>query len=194
MKKIAIIGSGGLGREILGIIQAINKKNKTWTFIGFYDDNYSDKLIHSYPIIGDIATLNSIEEDIYIVIGIGNPAVKEKIFKKITNPKIVFPTLIHPSVISYSEETISLGKGVVIAANCVLTVDIEISDFVYLNTACTISHDTIIEDYTMVMPTVSISGGAKIGKKVYLGNGTKIDYHITIADNTVIKAGTIFSK
>ncbi|WP_422089408.1 hypothetical protein [Tenacibaculum ovolyticum] len=30
--------------------------------------------------------------------------------------------------------------------------------------------------------------------KVYLGNGTKIDYHITIADNTIIKAGTIFSK
>lgn len=105
-KKIAIIGSGGLGREILGIIQSINRKNKTWNFIVFFDDNYSDKLIHTYLIIGDIATLNSIEEEIHIVIAIGNPAVKEKIFKKITNPKIIFPTLIHPSVISYSEESI----------------------------------------------------------------------------------------
>ena len=194
VKKIAIVGSGGLGREILGIIQSINKLNKKWNFIGFFDDDKSKKTVHNYPIIGDIAELNSIEEELHIIIGIGNPKVKEILFKKITKSNVVFPILIHPSVIMYSEDNIFLGKGIVIGANCVLTVNISLADFVYLNTACTISHDTRISEFSTIMPTVSISGGAELGRRVYIGNGTKIDFPITIKDDTVVKAGTIFSK
>ena len=75
VKKIAIVGSGGLGIEILGIIQSINKLNKKWNFIGFFDDDKSKKTVNNYPIIGDIADLNSIEEELHIIVGIGNPKV-----------------------------------------------------------------------------------------------------------------------
>lgn len=194
MKKIAIIGSGGLGREILGIIEAINNQNHTWDFVGFYDDNFSNELINGYAVIGNIDSLNSLNEEIYIAIGIGNPIIKEKIHQRITNPKVSYPILIHPSVIIYSEETVVLGKGVIIGANCVLTVNISVSDFVYLNTASVISHDTVLGSYTMVMPTVAISAGANIGKRVYIGNGTKIDYPLEIVDDTIIKAGSVLSR
>ncbi len=194
MKKIAIIGSGGLGREILGIIQSINRKKKTWDFIGFYDDNLSDKLINDYPVIDKIEALNSIKEELHILIAIGNPKVKDIILKKIKNPNILYPTIIHPSVQIYSNDTVRLGKGVVIGANCVLTVNITIADFVYINTASVISHDTRIGKYSILMPTVSISAGAIVGERVYIGNGTKIDYPIIIEDNSIIKAGTILTR
>ena len=194
MKKIAIIGSGGLGRELLGIIKSINKENKTWDFIGFYDDNLSKELINGYSIIGRVEDLNSITEELSIVIGVGNPIIKEKIYQKLKNSKINFPNIIHPSVITYDEETITLGRGIVIGANSVLTVNINVSDFVCINTASIIAHDTEIDCYSTVMPSVCISAGAKIGKRVYLGNGTKIDYAIRIEDDSVIKAGTILSN
>ncbi|MFY7670059.1 acetyltransferase [Tenacibaculum sp. MEBiC06402] len=194
MKKIAIIGSGGLGREVHGIIQAINRKNPAWDFIGFYDDSLTDELINGYPVLGKIDDLNQIKEQLEVVIAIGNPKVKELIKNKITNPKIKFPNLIHPSVEIYSEENVVLGQGVVIAANSVLTVNIEISDFVYVNTAAVIAHDTKIGTFSMIMPTVSISAGGIIGKKVYIGNGAKIDYSINIEDNTKIKAGSILTQ
>ena len=194
MKKIVIIGSGGLGREVLGIIQSINRKENSWNFIGFYDDNLSTDLINGFPILGKIDELNQINEELYVVIAIGNPKIKELIKNKIINSQIKFPTLIHPSVEIYSEENVVLGKGVVIAANSVLTVNIEISDFVYINTAAVIAHDTKIGKYSMIMPTVSISAGGEIGEKVYIGNGTKIDYAIQIDDNAVIKAGSILTS
>ena len=194
MKNIAVIGSGGLGREVLGIIQSINRKENSWNFIGFYDDNLSNDLINGFPILGKIEELNQINEELHVVIAIGNPKIKELIKNKIINSQIKFPTLIHPSVEIYSEENVVLGKGVVIGANSVLTVNIEISDFVYINTAAVIAHDTKIGKYSMIMPTVSISAGGEIGEKVYIGNGTKIDYAIQIDDNAVIKAGSILTS
>lgn len=194
MKKIAIIGSGGLGREVLGIIQSINRENKIWDFIGFFDDNLSSELINGFKIIGDINSLNKYKEELHIIIAIGNPIVKEKLERRIQNSNIIYPNIIHPSVIVYSKETIELGKGVVIGANSVLTVNIKIKDFVYINTASIISHDCIIDEYSVIMPTVSISTGAKIGKKVYIGNGTKIDYPIVVKDNTRIRAGSILDE
>lgn len=194
MKKIVIIGSGGLGREVLGIIQSINREKQTWDFIGFYDDNLTDELINGYPVLGKIDELNQIEEQLQVVIAIGNPKIKEIIKNKIVNPKIEFPNLIHPSVEIYSDDNVVLGKGIVIAANSVLTVNIEVSDFVYINTATVIAHDTKIGRYSMIMPTVSISAGGIIGEKVYIGNGTKIDYSINIKDNSKIKAGSILTQ
>ncbi len=194
MKKIAIIGSGGLGREILGIIESINRQKETWHFVGFYDDNLSNKIVNGFPVIDKIESLNLIEEELNIVIGIGNPKIRELIFNKINNSKIVFPTLIHPSVVMYSEDTINIGKGVVIGANCVLTVNVEVGNQVYINTASVLSHDASIGDFSVLMPTVSISAGAEIGKSVYIGNGVKIDQPISIEDYSHIKSGTVLSK
>ena len=194
MKNIAVIGSGGLGREVLGIIQSINRKENSWNFIGFYDDNLSNDFINGFPILGQIDELNQINEELNVVIAIGNPKIKKLIKNKIVNSQIKFPTLIHPSVEIYSEENVVLGKGVVIAANSVLTVNIEISDFVYINTAVVIAHDTKIGKYSMIMPTVSISAGGEIGEKVYIGNGTKIDYYVHIKNNEIIPAGSVLTK
>ena len=194
MKNIAVIGSGGLGREVLGIIQSINRKENSWNFIGFYDDNLSNDFINGFPILGQIDELNQINEELNVVIAIGNPKIKKLIKNKIVNSQIKFPTLIHPSVEIYSEENVVLGKGVVIAANSVLTVNIEISDFVYINTAAVIAHDTKIGKYSMIMPTVSISAGGEIGEKVYIGNGTKIDYYVHIKNNEIIPAGSVLTK
>ena len=40
MKDIAIFGVGGFGREVLTLIQDINKVEPTWNVIGFFDDGY----------------------------------------------------------------------------------------------------------------------------------------------------------
>ncbi len=197
MRKLVIVGSGGLGREVLGIIQSINRQKETWNFLGFYDDNLTKQKVNGFPVIGKIEELNDITEEIEeinVVIAIGNSRVKNIIRNKINNQNIIFPNIVHPSVQIYSEDTVVFGKGIVIAANAVLTVNINIKDFVYINASTVISHDTIIGESSMIMPTVSISAGGNIGARVYIGNGTKIDYFINIPDDTVINAGTILSK
>ena len=89
MKKIAIYGSGGFGREVKMLIEQINNKEETYELLGFFDDGQDNKnLINGKPILGGINELNQFESEIGIVLAIGNPSTKKFILQKITNNNI----------------------------------------------------------------------------------------------------------
>lgn len=195
MENIAIFGAGGFGREVKTIIDAINKKNEsTYNFIGFFDDGFEkDTLANTYPILGGINEINQYNEELSVVICIGDPKIKKKIISKINNPKILFPTIIHPGA-SITNEFVNLGKGCIVCEGTIITCNIDIKDFVILNLMCTVGHDTIIEDYCSFMPSVNISGEVKIEQGVYVGTGAKIINLLEIGENTIIGAGAVVSK
>ncbi len=190
MKKIAIVGTGGFAREILTLIDDINQCQPTYEVVGFVDRDMSKK-IHGYPIIGNDEYINSVKEPLSIVIAVGEPHLKRKIRNKYTNPLVKFPSLIHPSVLIGSKNTVNIGEGCIICAGCILTTDIEIKDYVTLNLMCTIGHDTKIDNYCSFMPSVNISGEVKVHEGVYVGTGAKIINQLEINDNTIIGAGAV---
>lgn len=193
MEKIAIVGSGGFAREILTLIDDINQRQLTYEIVGFVDNDIL-KLIHGYPVIGDDEYVNNTQETISVVLAVGEPHLKRKIRNKYTNPLVKFPTLIHPSVLIGSKDSISIGEGCIICAGCILTTDIEIKDFVTLNLMCTVGHDTKIDNYCSFMPSVNISGEVNVNEGVYMGTGAKIINQLEIGNNTIVGAGAVVAK
>ena len=195
MKDIAIFGAGGFGREVQMLIEDINKKKRIWNIIGFFDDGYKKgEIINNLPILGGIGELNAWDNKLSLAIAIGNPETKQKIIQNINNVMIDYPTLIHPSVILGNEEYVKIGKGCIICAGCIITTNIEIKDFVILNLACTVGHDTMIGNYASFMPTCNISGEVNIGDCVYCGTGAKIINQINVGSHSVIGAGAVVIK
>ena len=193
MDKIAIIGAGGLAREVLTLIHDINKQTPRFEVVGFVDKDQT-QTIHGYPIIGNDEDINETKDPIGLVIAVGEPNLKEKIVKKYINPLVSFPTLIHPSVIIGDENSVFIGQGCILCAGSILTTDIILHDFVTLNLQCTVGHDTVINDYSSFMPSVNISGEVNVGKCVYVGTGAKIINQLEIGDNTIIGAGAVVAK
>lgn len=194
LKKIAIVGAGGLGREVLGILKTINDLKEIWDIVGFYDDGAKEININGFDVVGGVSQLNAIQEEMAVVLAIGNPKVKKSIADRLTNSKLNFPVILHPNVVIYDRNYVNLGKGIVIGANCILTTNIEIHDFVYINTATVISHDVTIDEFSILMPNVSISSKTTIGKETYIGNGVKIDYPVCIDDKSVVPIGTVMTR
>lgn len=194
MKKIIIIGVGGFGREIKMLIDQINAVTKKYEIIGFYDD--TDNPQPSYNgvnYLGKIADLNLVSETTAVAMGIGTPLVKKKILERLTNPLLIFPSLIHPSVI-IGADAVKIGDGTIICAGCILTCTIEIGKFVTLNLCCTVGHDTQIGDFASFMPAVNISGEVIIEDSVYVGTGAKIINQLQIGKNTIVGSGAVVSK
>lgn len=193
LKDIAIFGIGGFGREVQTLIQDINKMGPKWNVVGFFDDGYPKGYeIHGLQNHGGVDELNRWNRPLAIAVAIGTPRIRRKVLSRISNSLIEFPTLIHPSVIIGA--WVSIGNGCIVCANCVITCDIKIGDFVILNLACTVGHDTVIGNNSALMPTCNISGEVEIGESVYCGTGVKVINQAIIGDNAIIGAGAVVTK
>lgn len=195
MKNIAIFGVGGFGREVLALIKNINEVKPEWNFIGFFDDGYKkDKVFNGYPVLGGINDLNNFDSELAVAVSIGNPSIKKKILDKINNPKVYFPTLVHPSVWVGDPDFVKIGKGCILCAGVMITTNVDIKNYVILNLQCTVGHDTVINDYAAFMPSVNISGEVNIGEGVYVGTGAKIINQLKIGEYAIVGAGGVVTK
>lgn len=193
MNKIAIIGAGGFGREVKMLIENINEADNQFEIVGFYDDKEFQGDINGIPYLGKLEKLNAVDYPLSVAVSIAEPKIKKRIVESITNKNIEFPNLIHPSVI-IGRDNVNIGKGNIICAGVIITVDIELEDFIILNLSCTVGHDTTIKKYCSFMPTVNISGEVLINEGVYAGTGSKIINLLEIGENTVIGAGAVVAK
>lgn len=195
MKKIAIFGAGGFGREVKMLINQINISKKVYDFIGYFDDGKEKgKLVNGFPILGGVQELNNLNlAELNIVFAVGNPLVKKKIIEKINNQHLKYPVLIHPNVLIGKYE-VNIGEGSIICAGTIITVNINIGKHVILNLSCTVGHDTNIGDFSSFMPSVNISGEVSIKECVYVGTGAEIINQLEIGENTIIGSGAVVSK
>jgi sugar O-acyltransferase (sialic acid O-acetyltransferase NeuD family) len=191
-KNIAIFGAGGFGLEVAALIRHINIVNNEWNLLGFFDDAISEgTFVNHYPILGGIDKLNLWDSPLNLVLALGVPDTKKRVYGKITNKNILFPILIHPSVVLGCEELISIGEGSIICAGNILTTNIKVGHHVILNLACTIGHESEVGDYSSFMPACNISGEVKIGKKNFWGTGAKVINGKTIGNNVIVGAGAV---
>lgn len=194
MKKIAIFGAGGFGREVKMLIDQINRQTPQWDFIGFYDDGIEKGTsVNGHALLGSLADLNKVNESTAVVMAIGNPLVKRKLVRGLVNSHIFFPVLVHPNVL-IGGDSVTIGEGSIICAGCIITVNINIGKHVILNLSCTVGHDTSIGDYSSFMPSVNISGEVNIQDCVYGGTGAKIINQSVVGEETVIGMGAIVLK
>ncbi len=192
MKSLAIIGAGGLGREIRLMVQHINQFRSTWNFIGFFDDGFDRSDFEKHNILGKTNEISRWQDDLSTVIAIADPHIKNRIGSRMKDLKIKAPRLVHPSAIY--EDLDKSGEGLILAANSSLTTNITIGSHVFINLNCTIGHDCIIEDYCSIMPGVNISGNVRIKEKSYLGTGVQVLPGLTIGSNVIVGAGAVVTR
>ncbi|MGB3368955.1 MAG: NeuD/PglB/VioB family sugar acetyltransferase, partial [Acidaminobacteraceae bacterium] len=190
-KDIYIIGAGGVGSETVQLIKDINKVNYTWNLCGFLDENQSLKgnLICDVEVIGFINELKlkyKKNDEINFVCSVSNPRVKKILIDKLilAFPNAVFPTLIHPTskVFDYT----SLGKGVIIQANVIVSTNCVIGDYVQINPQCGIGHDCTIKDYSSLYWNVNLSGHVTIEKNVLMGSKSSVIQSKVIGEGSTV--------
>ena len=190
MKNLIIIGAGGVGREVSLIVEQLNYLEDTWNLIGFIDDDIKmfGEVINGYSVIGGIETLNSYNEECYIVIAIANYKVKKSIVDKLNN-RLPFATIIHPKV--WIHDFMIVGEGSIIYEGTIITSNVNIGKHVIISPKCGIGHDSIIKDYTSLLWNVNISGADIIEEGVLIGSGATVIQNKTIGKGSIIGAGSV---
>ena len=191
-KKISIYGAGGLGREVLALLNALAE----WEVIAFYDDGISKgTLIKNIPVLGGMQDLLAEQNDLHLVIAIGDPQIKSNVVSQLSKQShINFPVIIDPNALILDKASVHIGAGSIITAGVKLTTDIRIGKHVMINLNTTIGHDVEIGDETSIMPGVNIAGEVKIGKAVLIGSGANVLSGLQVHDQARIGSGAVVTK
>lgn len=199
---LLIFGTSGISKEVKTIIEEINLKNyeKTYDFLGFIAEQETDvgKYVGKSTVV---CSDESFEEYIShfprvgIVIPIGTPGIKKKIYERIRNNKnLVFPNIISPSAKIMDYSGIEMGMGNVICSGCILTTEISMGDFNLINLNSTVGHNVKMGSYIVINPLVSVSGGITVADEVLLGAGSAIKQEVEVKENSVVGLGAIITK
>ncbi|MBF9236849.1 acetyltransferase [Hymenobacter sp. BT683] len=189
---LVIFGAGGLGREVLLLLQQINATHPTWEVRGFYDDQApATPTVAGLPYLGTSADLNATTEPLAVAVAVGSPVGRASVVRRLTAPQLSFPVLVHPHVALGPHQRIDLGEGSIVQQGCILTCDIILGRFVLLNLGCTVGHDAVLGDFASLMPHANVGGAAQLGPGTYLGTNATVIHGVHIGENTILGAGAV---
>ncbi len=187
--RIAIIGAGGLGREVLSLIRALPQ----WSCIGFFDDGIErHSLVGGLPVLGAVSDIQP-TQDLAYVVAIGHPKTKKAIVDRLP-ASVHFATLVHPTAVLQEAESIVLEPGVIIGAGSVLTTTIKIGFHTLVNLNCTVGHDVTIGPFSSVMPGANLAGSVVVGEGVLIGSGANVLNGISVGDFARVGSGAVVTK
>ncbi|WCK56176.1 acetyltransferase [Aneurinibacillus sp. Ricciae_BoGa-3] len=191
MSEIVIWGCGGHAREMNLLCEQSGH-----TVIGFLDERreMKGKVVDDVPVLGDLEDIHALQHKVEIVCaGVGEPSLKKRLVAKTIEAGFKLSNaLVHPSV--YVSKRNSVGIGSVICAGSILTVNIEIGNFVIINRGSNISHENIIGDFVTIGPGVNIAGNVTIEEGAKIGIGSSIREKIKIGPWSVIGGGAFVKE
>jgi len=189
-EKLVVIGTGGLGREVMFLITEVNKEKVIFDVLGFIDgdDSKVGTIVDGFQVLGTDDWLLQCNEEMSVVVAIGSGKTRRLVCDKISiNKKLKFPTIIAKNTVLPT--TVLFGQGCIVLPSCVFSPNVSIGDFSVINPACTIAHDVIIEDFATISPGVNIAGNVHIKSYTSIGIGACVIQGISIGCNTIIGAG-----
>ncbi len=194
LRRIAIIGAGGFGREVAWLITEINQhENSPWEIVGFIDDDpgLKNRMINGYPVLGSTGLIAGMP-GVSLALAVGKPSERMRLAERLSKYEARYPNLIHPSA-AIGHGT-SLGIGNILCAGVILTVNIRVGNFCHFNLKTTLGHDCVAEDFTTTACGVDIAGGSRTGAGSYFGNHATVLPSVTVGASSVIGAGAVVNR
>lgn len=189
-----VLGAKGFAKEVLEVLHQLNDLEH----LVFYDDVNLDLPEILYDRFGILKSISEAQDyfntvDNRFTIGIGNPALRKKLYDKFTaiGGKFVSTISSSSSIGSYDVE-IGIGSNVLSGTIFSNSSKIGMGCIVYYNSI--ITHDCIIGDFVEISPSATILGRATIGSFTQIGCNSTVLPNIKIGTNVIVGAGSVVTK
>ena len=192
MKRIVLYGAGGFAREVVEIIEDINRISPSYEIVGYVsegDDYSAGQMINDYPWLGGEEWLLEHKDSVVCCVAIGTAKAKAEIQKRIRESGVLIETIIAPGV-KIGKNT-RIGAGCIITYNSIVSVNCVLGDGALLNGNVTIGHDSQIGNYTTIMTSSDIGGWCQIGNAVNIGAHVYVVPRIKIGSESTVASGSI---
>jgi sugar O-acyltransferase (sialic acid O-acetyltransferase NeuD family) len=186
---VVILGAGGHGRVVLDIIQQARKHKA----VGFLDNNKAlhGRRVDGLPVLGGLERLPDLKHCgvSAAVVAIGDNGIRRAMSEAFEQNGFQLVNAVHPS--AQLAGSVTVGKGVVIAAGALVCAHCQIGDYVILNTGCIVDHESMIGTAAHVCPGVRLAGHVAVESGAFLGIGATVIQDVHIGFEAVVGAGSV---
>ncbi|HBK46237.1 MAG TPA: transferase [Xanthomonadaceae bacterium] len=188
MKRIVILGAGGLGRQVLAQLQIDFAHGIDWVIAGFLDERGPEVVPPAlfYPWLGLPGDFVPAPDHLFVA-AIGDPAMRERQIAPLLEKGAEFTSVrtrcmlgsrtVHgPTFFGYD---VSCG------------VDCRIGSYGFIDQDSLLGHDVEIGDYVHIAPRCVLAGQVKVGRGAVINSGALIARGITIGDGAVVGMGAV---
>lgn len=189
-KPLVIIGSGGHACCMLDVAQLAG-----FSTIGFIDRTRGEgELVQGLPILGGDELLldETFIREHRIAVGIGNPAVRRRYGELLLKQQADCPAIVNPS--SFVSPHATLGSGVLLMGMNAVNHGARLDDFTALDWQVTIGHGARLGRAVFAGPGSRVAGDVSCGDEVYLGLGCQVIEKVKIGRGTLIGAGSTVTR
>lgn len=188
MTPFVIVGTGGMGRELLGWIQGCSEETrarfKVAAFVSEGDD--AGSILHNVPVLGPD---DWVGEPPRFVIAFADPTAKKRVAVALQARGWVPEIFIHDS--AAVGPSAKIGAGTIICPFCRISNDCEIGEHVLVNGGSGVGHDAIVGSYSALLGSVSINGNAQVGEGVTFGAGSMVYPGKRVGNGAKIGLGSV---
>ena len=190
MEELVVIGAGGHAKMVieaarsqaeLHVVACLDLQTSLTDCLGVRVFEESDERIDSFHRSGS-----------YFFVALGDNRLREKVTQRLADKGCRIATIISGS--ATVSPSASIGEGTVVMPNATIGACARVGKGAILNTASSIDHDTLIEDFVHIAPGCHLAGNVKVDAGSMLGIGTCVVPSIHIgawatlgANSTVIR-------
>lgn len=191
MKKVVILGAGGLGRQVLAQLQVDFSHGIDWIIEGFLDERGADIVPAAvyYPWLGHPRSYQPAQDQVFVV-AIGDPVNRERQVQPLLEKGAQFIPVRTRTVLGVRTSYGPTFFGYDVSSG----VDCQIGSYCFIDQQTMIGHDVIIGDYVHIAPRCLIAGGVRIEKGAVLNSGAMIARGVVIGEGAVVGMGAVVFK
>jgi sugar O-acyltransferase (sialic acid O-acetyltransferase NeuD family) len=197
-KRIAIVGAGGMAREVASTLHWINRSQPVFDFLGYVVSDLSQlgPRDTSDQVIGDFGWLKRNRDSVdALALGVGSPATRLKLAVELSAlvTGIEWPVLIHPTAV-IDLDSARLEEGCFIGASVTATVNLVLEAFALCNFGSTLGHEAGVGRGSVVYAGANLAGGVVLGEGVTVGSGAQVLQYLHVGSGAVVGAGAVVTR
>lgn len=199
MKRYAIFGASGYGREVLPLVRqqlqaALAAGDADLVFV---DDHPPAPEVNGQRVLTYAQWLSEPASSRHVNVAIADSQVREQLVQRCAADGVQFFEVRAANVVQLDD--VQLGQGAVLCPFVMLTSNIRIGQHFHANIYSYVAHDCVVGDYVTLAPGVKCNGNVVIEDHAYIGTGAiikqgKLGEPLVIGRGAVVGMGAVVTK
>jgi sugar O-acyltransferase (sialic acid O-acetyltransferase NeuD family) len=180
---VAVVGAGGLGREVVDTLLAAGRVP-----LCFVDDGRAGQVVRGLPVV----TPAQAPVGALFVVGIADPAARRRLASLLSGRGLAPATLVHPGATVAPETT--LGEGSLVLGGAYVSSSVAVGPHSQVQYNATVGHDTVLGWGVTVLPGANVSGSVRLDDDVTIGSGAVVLQGRHVGRGAFVGAGAVVTR